>query len=63
MNAATWWYLDQLKRKQAILETDCERVERLLERPHLDRQTHNRLKRELEDIEIQLAKAKRGMLF
>ena len=58
-----WWYMDQLKRKRAHLETDHERVERLLQRPNIDRQERNRLKMELDHISIQLAKVKRGLLY
>lgn len=60
--AATWWYMDQLKRKRAQLEGDHQRVSNLLTRPH-DRQTELRLKRELEDIEIRLGKIRRGLLY
>lgn len=63
MDPATWWYLDQLKRKQASLEMDYDRVERLLQRPGIDRQTYNRLKMELDSISIRLAKVKRGLLY
>lgn len=63
MTPETWWYLDQLKRKQAHLEMDIERLEGLLKRPNLDRQTKNRLKLELDCVEIRLAKVKRGLLY
>lgn len=61
-NAATWWYLDQLKRKRLFLESDQQRVKDLLARAQ-DTPTIKRLQRELEFIEIQLRKNERGMLY
>lgn len=63
MTPETWWYLDQLKRKRAHLESDINRLERLLQRPKLDRQTQHRLKLELDCVKIRLAKVKRGQLY
>lgn len=62
MDAATWWYLDQLKRKRLQFESDQQRVEQLLARAQ-DEPTKRRLQRELEHIEIQLTKIKRGQLY
>ena len=63
MNPAQWFYLQELKRKTSRLETDLERVDRLLQRPKLDRQTHNRLKLERDCIAIRLTKVRRGLLY
>lgn len=60
-SAATWWYLDQLKRKRLFLESDQQRVKNLLARAQ-DKPTISRLKRELETIDIQLRKNERGLL-
>lgn len=61
-SAATWWYLDQLKRKRLFLESDQQRVKNLLARAQ-DKPTIARLKRELETIDIQLRKNERGLLY
>lgn len=59
-----WWYLRELKRQTAQLENDQDRVRQLLARSlPSDRQREQRLKRELETIEIRLAKLKRGLLY
>lgn len=63
MNAAQMFYLQELKRKTSVLETDIERVDRLLARPKNDRQTHHRLKLERDTLAIRLTKLKRGLLY
>ena len=61
-NAQMWWYnMDELKRKRLHLESDQDRVKHWLNRAQ-DESTKRRLTRELEDIEIQLAKVRRGLL-
>jgi hypothetical protein len=61
-NAQMWWYVDELKRKQLRLESDQDRVKHSLNRAQ-DEPTKRRLTRELEDIEIHLAKVQRGLLY
>ena len=56
-----WWYMDELKRKRLRLESGEDRVKHWLNRAP-DEPTKKRLTRELEDIEIQLAKVRRGLL-
>lgn len=63
MTPQTWWYMQQLKRKQAALESDRDRVEALLKRPSIDRNARNRLKLELDCINIRLTKIRRGILY
>jgi hypothetical protein len=60
-NAQMWWYMDELKRKRLHLESDRDRVKHWLNRAQ-DEPTKKRLTLELEDIEIQLAKVRRGLL-
>ena len=54
--AQQWWYMRELKRKTSFLESDMERVDRLLQRPDIQRDTRNRLKLERDHIAIRLAK-------
>lgn len=61
-NAAQWWYMQEVRRKTRMAESDQERVRRLLERAP-DEPSKLRLQRELEFIDIRLAKLKRGLLF
>ena len=63
MDAGTWWYLEELKRKTSSTESDISRLDQLLARPGLDDRTRNRLKRERECEEIRLSKLKRGLLY
>ena len=60
-NAQMWWYMDELKRKRLHLESDRDRVKHWLNRAQ-DEPIKKRLTRELEDIDIQLAKVQRGLL-
>jgi len=60
-NAQMWWYMDELKRKRLRLESDRDRVKHRLNRAQ-DEPIKKRLTRELEDIDIQLAKVQRGLL-
>ena len=60
-NAQMWWYMDELKRKRLRLESDRDRVKHWLNRAQ-DEPIKKRLTRELEDIDIQLAKVQRGLL-
>ena len=59
--AQQWWYRDQLERKQSRLEDDHKRVTYWLGRAP-DDFTRRRLTRELEEIDMRLAKVKRGVL-
>jgi hypothetical protein len=60
-NAQMCWYMDELKRKRLRLESDQDRVKHWLNRAQ-DEPSKKRLTRELEDIEIRLAKVRRGLL-
>ena len=64
-NAEMWFYTRELRRKQTQLEVDRDRVQRLLARPDPpnNRQTRQRLKLELDCIEIRLTKVRRGLLY
>jgi hypothetical protein len=57
-NAQLWWCMDELRRKRLRLESDEDRVKHWLNRAQ-DEPTKKRLRRELESIEIQLAKVRR----
>ena len=61
-NAQMWWYMDELERKRLRLESDQERVKHWLNRAQ-NEPTKRRFTRELEDIEIELAKVQRGLLY
>lgn len=56
------FYMQQLRRKQLMLESDELRLARLLKQAQ-DEPTRSRLKRELEHVEIRLRKVKRGILY
>jgi hypothetical protein len=58
-----WWYQRELAHKTAHHEADRDRLQELLARPKIDRQTRNRLKLELDCVEIRLTKLKRGLLY
>lgn len=62
-HAAQVFYLQRLNRKRQTLENDIERLDRLMARPGIDRDTHNRLKLERDYVAIRLGKVKRGLLY